>query len=319
MEFLKDLFIEAIGGVMLRFLHGAERLYWPYLLGAFFIASIVWYRRRTHDTGGAAKYFLRYMFPVRIWGHPSARLDFRFFFLNTAIMAVAFLPLISGVGKALAAWLEPAAAAPVGGSIPWLIAATVAAVLTLDFAVFCCHTAVHKVGLLWEFHKVHHSAEVLVPFTLYRMHPVELALTGIAVAAAMTATSAALSALAGGRVEVATILGANAIVFAYYLLGYNLRHSHIWLSYPRWLSHILVSPAQHQIHHSSEIRHRDKNLGLIFAFWDWAAGSLYVPQEEEQFELGLAGGESADYRSVWALFLLPFKKAWLRLLPGAKH
>ena len=320
METLTELFIEAIGGIMLRFLHASERLYWPYLLGALFIAAFVWSRRRSDTAGGGGgRNLLRHLFPARIWAHPSAWLDFRFFFLNTILMSVLFLPLIIAVGEVVAGWVEAAPGAPAGGSMLWPAGATIAAVLALDFAVFCCHTAMHKFGPLWEFHKVHHSAEVLVPFTLYRMHPLEITATAMVATAAVTLVLAALSALAGGRVEAATVLGANGIVFAYYLLGYNLRHSHIRLNYPRWLSHILVSPAQHQIHHSRERRHLDKNMGLIFAFWDWGAGSLYVPEDEERFALGLSGGESAEYQTIAALFLLPFKKAWFRLLPGAKR
>src|SRR4029453_5732873 len=34
------------------------------------------------------------------------------------------------------------------------------------------HWLSHKVPLLWEFHKVHHNAEVLTPLTNFRVHPV---------------------------------------------------------------------------------------------------------------------------------------------------
>ena len=34
------------------------------------------------------------------------------------------------------------------------------------------HWLSHKVPLLWEFHKVHHNAEVLTPLTNFRLHPV---------------------------------------------------------------------------------------------------------------------------------------------------
>jgi sterol desaturase/sphingolipid hydroxylase (fatty acid hydroxylase superfamily) len=79
-----------------------------------------------------------------------------------------------------------------------------------------------------------------------------------------------------------------------------------------------VSPAQHQIHHSSQPRHFDKNIGFIFAFWDWAAGTLYVPRHKEDFALGLHGGEHRAFNSVWKLYLLPFKNA-AALLRRAKR
>ena len=92
----------------------------------------------------------------------------------------------------------------------------------------------------------------------------------------------------GPLVEI-TVWGSNLGYFAFYVFGYNLRHSHIWLPYPRGLSHIFISPAQHQIHHSTAPRHYDKNFGFLFAFWDWMAGSLYVPASKESIEFGLTG------------------------------
>jgi sterol desaturase/sphingolipid hydroxylase (fatty acid hydroxylase superfamily) len=42
-----------------------------------------------------------------------------------------------------------------------------------DASRFLFHLASHRSPWLWELHKVHHSAEVLTPFTLYRLHPIE--------------------------------------------------------------------------------------------------------------------------------------------------
>ena len=42
-----------------------------------------------------------------------------------------------------------------------------------DFSRFFVHKLLHEVPFLWEFHKVHHSARVLTPITVFRTHPVE--------------------------------------------------------------------------------------------------------------------------------------------------
>jgi sterol desaturase/sphingolipid hydroxylase (fatty acid hydroxylase superfamily) len=102
-------------------------------------------------------------------------------------------------------------------------------------------------------------------------------------------------------------------MFMFYMLGANLRHSHVWLPYPKWLSHILISPAQHQIHHSQLIHHHDKNFGLMFAIWDWIMGTLYVPKHRENYVWGLDHGEDRDYQTVTNLYVVPFKKAWALL------
>ena len=312
MELTSDLIVPAVGGLMLRFMSAAERLYWLYLVGAGLITWLIWLHRRRQDGVG----FFSFCFPSRVWLHPSAWLDCLYFLVNTVLMFTLFLPVLllaTDLSEAAAAWVAPAASIRLG--LPALsLTVTLVSLLVMDFGIFFAHTMFHRVGVLWEFHKVHHSASVLVPFTLFRQHPVELFCVVLFVALLEGIANGALSAIAGGGPPTGyTILGINVLLFAYYLLGYNLRHSHVWLSYPRWLSHLLISPAQHQIHHSRESRHLDKNMGLVFAFWDWAAGSLYVPQGQERFDMGLTGGEHEEFTSLRALYLLPFRKAWRRL------
>ncbi|SMN16948.1 Sterol desaturase [uncultured Candidatus Thioglobus sp.] len=52
------------------------------------------------------------------------------------------------------------------------------------------------------------------------------------------------------RVELYKVFGASVVVFVFHGLGSNLRHSHVWIKYYPWLERILISPAQHQVHHS---------------------------------------------------------------------
>jgi hypothetical protein len=104
------------------------------------------------------------------------------------------------------------------------------------------------------------------------------------------------------------VLGLNALVFAYYLAGYNLRHSSVWLSYGRAMEQVLISPAQHQIHHSSDPRHADRNFGFIFACWDGLFGTLYVPQGRETLTFGITGGEAREFDSIRRLYFLPLAR-----------
>ena len=111
-------------------------------------------------------------------------------------------------------------------------------------------------------------------------------------------------------------MNVNVVIFAFYLIGYNLRHSHIWVSYPRWLSYILISPAQHQIHHSIDEKHWDRNMGLIFAFWDWVFGTLYVPDGYEKLEYGVKRDEPNPFNTVVEIYLKPFRMAWDLIRPA---
>lgn len=60
----------------------------------------------------------------------------------------------------------------------WSVVALISIVLLLaiDFGYWLCHLAMHKSACLWEFHKVHHSAQVMTRATEFRQHPVELIL-----------------------------------------------------------------------------------------------------------------------------------------------
>ena len=89
-----------------------------------------------------------------------------------------------------------------------------------------------------------------------------------------------------------------------------MRHSHIWLSYGPIVSKILISPAQHQIHHSSLPQHIDKNFGLVFSFWDGLFKSLYIPKSREKLEFGLTENEHTNFRTVSSLFFHPFALAY---------
>ena len=293
----------------------SQRIYFLYVVSALVLALVVyeWLRRSRPD--GPSGSFFSFCFPKRIYRHPSALVDYAFFFINKASFAILFAPLVVG-STLVSGWTEAGlgavwskAAAGYEAGLGAGVLFTLFMILAADAATFVGHYLQHKVPLLWEFHKVHHSAEVMTPITVYRMHPVDDLLIGSLVGIATGLVHGTFGFFFEGGVAVITVMELNLVLFLFYLFGYNLRHSHIWLPYPGWLSHFLVSPAQHQIHHSSEPRHFDKNIGFIFAFWDWAAGTLYVPKGKEEFELGLYGGESRDFNSVWKLYTLPFKNA----------
>jgi signal transduction histidine kinase len=104
-------------------------------------------------------------------------------------------------------------------------------------------------------------------------------------------------------------LDVNAVVFLFYLLGVHLRHSHVWLAYPPAVSQLLISPAMHQIHHSTRVEHYDKNFGLVFSVWDRLFGTLYVPETKLELTFGLGADEEKEFSSVARLYVLPFRKA----------
>lgn len=324
--FLEELQVNTLGSWMALFLP-EQRIYVLYLLTAIVMAFLAYWRiEKAHDEHHHAygdmpapetlperpKSFLSYVFDPRVFFHRSTVQDLKYFFVNGLVyagVASQFLFTTQGVAWYVHGGLETAGGLvtePVISNGASLVLYTILAVLALDFGVYATHRLQHKVPLLWHFHAVHHSAEVLTPLTLYRMHPVDLILTGLTVSVLTGVAYGGLFYLTGEAPQQMTVFGLNIIVMLFYVFGYNLRHSHVWLAYPQWLSRILVSPAQHQIHHSSDPKHFDKNMGLIFAFWDSLFGTLYVPKAYEKLTFGLSRDNPNPFRSIADIYLMPF-------------
>lgn len=185
-----------------------------------------------------------------------------------------------------------------------------------DFARFFLHYLMHKFPLLWAFHKVHHSAQVLTPFTVLRTHPVEGILFSIRGSLVQGLCIASFVFAFGNQFSLVTVLGSNIFVFAFNVLGANLRHSHVYLRYFPWLEKWLISPAQHQIHHSVETRHFDKNMGVILAVWDRLFGTLHISDPQPPKAVGLSETMKQDSHSVKATLLDSFTEAWRTIRRG---
>lgn len=189
--------------------------------------------------------------------------------------------------------------------------------LVNDFAAFLNHAMHHFSSVLWPFHSVHHSAEVLNPMTLYRQHPVYMVL-GMQIKDILRGLfQGVVYYFFLGIPSIWMIWGVNGIYVLFNLLGVHLRHSHIWLSYGPFLSYILISPAQHQIHHSVAKQHRNKNLGEVFAIWDWLFGTLYIPKKKENLTFGIEVDTPQIHPTLWKAYTDPlikssqaFKKLW---------
>ncbi len=177
-----------------------------------------------------------------------------------------------------------------------------------DLGYWISHRLMHEIPLLWEFHKPHHAAEVLTPATSARSHPVD-DLFQMNFTAGTLGLGFGILTYIFGDAQPVRLLETNIIFFVYFATIFHLRHSHIWLPIRGWLGYIIQSPAHHHIHHSDDPRHYGKNLGFSLSIWDWAFGTLYVPNKREEMQFGL-GKESAEFTSVKDLLLRPFSKAW---------
>jgi sterol desaturase/sphingolipid hydroxylase (fatty acid hydroxylase superfamily) len=259
----------------------------------------------------------RLIFPRRIWLHRSALNDWGmvlinqgmlFFALGTALLA----PDLVAVGVVWVGWEVGLDITDGQPDLFERIAVSIWFVLVWDFAATLAHYLKHRVPLIWEFHKVHHSAEVLTPVTALRRHPGELIFGGLVVSLCI-GIAMGLWLLVFGYFAPYAVFGAWAGIWLWRVLIYNLRHSHVPVSFGPFWSYIFFSPLQHQIHHGNEPHQQQCNYGHILSVWDALLGTLHVPGASERVRFGLGGAEAHDYRSLQAIYLLPLRKVWMLL------
>lgn len=289
-----------------------------YIFSNIIFVAIFFYAFRFRQQGWASHSFFDYIFPRQILLHPSAIFDLSYYIFIRSIKPLTFGAVfyVAGVfNKFFAEGMHLLFGAPGTMTMPlWLatLLKTVLLFLIFDFSYWLGHLALHKSRLLWEFHKGHHAAEVMPPFTVCRMHPLEEFESGIFIMTMTGLGTIMLDYMLGHSSEEFKLLHTNIIMFVFYITIFNLRHSHIWLPVTGLLGKIIHSPTHHQLHHSNHPQHYDKNLGFCLSIWDWMAGTLIVPGKEPVTQLGI-GQESAAYNRFWAFLYLPFVNSF-RLL-----
>ncbi len=274
-----------------------QRVFWPGLLVAGVLAAFA---------GGQ----LRSLLDPQRWTHPSAVLDYALLVANAAIRVLVVAPV--GVSAfALALGVVDALDGALGVPAPSTVSSsTITALYTVvlfvawDLSRYIAHRLLHQVPALWAVHKVHHSAEVMTPLTLFRVHPIERLLLGLRGVLVTGVVTGIFFYVFRARALQYELLGVNALGIGFNLLGSNLRHSHVWLTYGGRLEHLLISPAQHQIHHGAAALEQQSNYGTWLAIWDWIGGSLRLANDDtrpERFGLSLADANHDPHGLVSAL------------------
>ena len=263
--------------------------------------------------GTSFKNALQEVFDCKVLFSRSAIADYKIFMINRAITFFISPLLITQLAIATAIYFalhdvsilqrNLLARTPTGVVIALF---TITIFLIDDFNKFLVHMWMHRWPLLWAIHKVHHSAETMTPITVYRVHPLEGILYGLRSAVAQGMTMAPFLYFFGDAVDLYTVLGVNVMSFVFHVTGSNLRHSHVSIRYWAWLEHVVISPAQHQVHHSIARQHHDKNFGVAFAIWDWMFGSLHLSEKDRDLRFGLKPEEASAFR-ILDIYLRPFR------------
>ena len=248
--------------------------------------------------------------------HPSARADLLFWLARMAtkpvyIFSTTATAVFSGtiMHRALSHVFElphPPSAGPIT-----LIAFTITMLIAFDISYYIYHYLQHKVPFMWELHKVHHSAAVMVGVTQGRVHPLDDYMQHLWDGLIPGLAYGFWSFFALNPIEM-TVYGINVYVLRNVLMMDFVRHTHFQMSFG-WLNNIVLCPHWHQLHHSANPKHYDKNFGLMLSIWDRLFGTLVIPEPEETFNFGLADNEHREYQSLTSLYLLPLMKIYRRI------
>jgi sterol desaturase/sphingolipid hydroxylase (fatty acid hydroxylase superfamily) len=292
---------------------------WSLLAALVIAAGVAIAKRRGRPVSLRA--MVRAMFPRHRLFSASARADFGFTLLSVFASAALFgWAVISHLG--IAGAVEQALGRPVSLGLPaWSAVGTMTLALwfAYEFAYWFDHWISHRIPALWAFHKVHHSAESLSPLTVFRVHPVDSIVFYNIVAVVTGVVSGVMHWLVGAGVSPWTIGGANVLMFAGLMTIKHLHHSHVWIAWGGIWERLILSPAHHQIHHSSAPEHHDRNFGDVMGVFDWLAGTLHMPKaRREALIFGVEGFR--DPHSVTGALIQPFADAvsplWARTAAG---
>jgi len=258
----------------------------------------------------------RLLLPNKLWQHPSNWLDVKLYFVSLYYLVFQVL-LVGGstllsVAAVVNFLTHAFGPAHIASGPSWLVtsASMLLVFLAVEFGYWLSHFMLHKLPFLWEFHKVHHSAEVLTPLTEFRQHPLELVLHPMLMTGAASIVQGPMVWIFGAGAMVIDPVEANIISMFFWFTIQHLRHTHIPIYATGLLGKIIQAPAHHQVHHSTNPAHYDTNLGYCLSIFDWMFGTLYVPKKGEKFEYGL-GHEDHALETVTGSLFAPIGRVFM--------
>lgn len=285
------------------------------LLAALAIAAaVIAWRRMRRNRPLRPGTIMRGLFPAWLTRHPSLQADIGYFAFSVFIYGIIFGWAVVSY-KFLSGFVSDGLTASFGPVVPTSYEFTARAIITLalflayEFGYWLDHYLKHRVPALWELHKVHHSANVLTPLTVFRIHPLDSVIFSNILAVTLGVANGVASYLFGKPIMSFSVDDTNVILVLFVHVYVHLQHTHLWIAFTGLAGRVFLSPAHHQIHHSNNPVHFDKNLGSCLAIWDWLFGTLYVPAKEpEPLTFGVKVGE-ADMHSFGQLAVAPVQRA----------
>ena len=165
---------------------------------------------------------------------------------------------------------------PVPGWPPW--SQFLVFFVLADFIQWTVHNMLHRVPVLWAFHKVHHSIHTMDFIGNFRFHWMEILVY-------KTAQWLPLVLLGASP-------GVTFWVFVFTTFWGDLNHANLNVSLGP-LGYVFNSPRMHLWHHdASDEGGTAKNFGITLSCWDFLFGTAFWPRDRSPERLGYPDDES---------------------------
>lgn len=220
-------------------------------------------------------------------GWSDLRVDLPLLLLTAPVGALVVGPataLAGGIARAADVGLWPA---------HWpLLGQAVLALLLGDLVRYGVHRAEHQWRPLWRIHATHHSAERLYFLNGPRLHPLEVALSGVLQTAPLVALGASEAALA---LQLMLTLAIG-----------RFQHCNIALELGP-LNYLFSAPEPHRWHHARDPRAARCNYGGDVLVWDLLFGTFFLPRDRSApSDVGIPDGEHFP-RDLSGVLASPFR------------
>jgi sterol desaturase/sphingolipid hydroxylase (fatty acid hydroxylase superfamily) len=165
--------------------------------------------------------------------------------------------------------------------IYWLVL-----LLTEDFMFYWLHRVDHYCRLFWAVHVTHHSSEefnLTVGFRSSVFQPLYRFMWFIPLP------------LLGFRPEDIMLMYAITQIYGILIHTQSVNK----LGPLEWF---LSTPSHHRVHHASNVRYLDKNLGMVLIIWDKMFGTFEAEDHAEPIKYGLTKNLEKPYHPVKTIF-----------------
>jgi len=148
-----------------------------------------------------------------------------------------------------------------------------------DFIQWNVHRLLHKVPALWEFHKVHHSVKEMGFAAHLRFHWMETII--------YKSIQYIPLAMIGFGIDDFFLVHIFSVAIG------HLNHANVYVTYGP-LKYLLNNPAMHIWHHAKHLPDGSNgvNFGLSLSIWDYLFGTVYLPSDGRDIELGFPRDEN---------------------------